>query len=624
MPHPLLCLDALGVLPISFRRLALPAANASGSIQDLDRLMRLLDDTRDTEKFAHCLPVFYSNLDPAGIPTWPTLATEAVTRAIKAINGLHHMDDDPKRHPSYSQIWLRLWPWLRFLHTHRHHLGLPSVERRTISLELIFFCDWFSNDSVTADLMHTTEGVFTIVIDTWRRMLKSPVDESGTPMMHSLCRFLAAMPVDRANLLEILDAMGGATAYASLVVKSLDLFLLRESSPTRVLLVYRFLAFLCSVETTGAEENPPTGTSMALAAAGAARALTSVALLMAETYTHDRLAPNFLLDCFQLLFELTSSPDVMCEALDAGLLRVILLWPNVDTPAGFETMWVGRILDLLPTTTVFREVASTLATQLRNVVGLAESPKFQNSELYESWARVVTVADRRVALMDEPQSEPLKACDNMECGAIQPKPRFRRCSNCQSVRYCSLQCQKADWNHGDHRSACRSLRAFAFTPSHIGRRDRAFMREMMHKDLQEHTFDSSSLTLPRLKSMGADNPLNEPVVTLLNYAGGTADPAMSLEFPRGIRSLYGEQNIPWDEHIRRAGRSGGRIELHAIVVRHGSTHLGTRALHVLMFPQWSERPSFHAALARVWADSGLGTLTLDDIHLNDEGAVKIH
>ncbi|KAJ7156356.1 hypothetical protein C8R46DRAFT_1115779, partial [Mycena filopes] len=558
------------------------------------------------------------------IPTGRTLAIEAVTRAIKAINGLHHMDDDPKRYPSYSDIWLRLWPWLKFLHTYRHHLGLPSVERRTISLELIFFCDWFSKDSVTADLMNATEGVFAIVMDAWVRMLKSPVDESGTPMMHSLCRFLVAVPVDRANLLEILDAMGGATAYASLVVKSLDRFLLQETSPTRVLLVYRLLAFLCSMETTGAEENPPTSTSMALAAAGGARALTSVALLMAETYTHDPLAPNFLMDCFQLLSELTSSPDVMCQALEAGLLRVILLWPNIHTPAGFQTMWVRRILDLLPTATVFHAVASMLATQLQKVVTLAESPKFQNSELYESWARVVTVADRRVALMDEPQSEPLKACDNMECGAIQPKSRFRRCSNCQSVRYCSLQCQKADWNHGDHRSACRSLRAFAFTPSSIGRRDRTFMRGMMHKDLQERNFDASALTLPRLKSMGADNPLDEPVVTLLNYTGGTADPAMSLEFPRGIRSLYGEQNIPWDEHIRRAGRSGGKLELHAIVVRQGSNHLGTRALHVLVFPQWSDRPLFHATLARVWADSGLGTMTMDDVHLDDEGAVKVH
>ncbi|KAJ7132655.1 hypothetical protein C8R46DRAFT_1201809 [Mycena filopes] len=591
MPHPLLCLDA---------RYPSHLIPANGSTQDLNRLIRLLNDTRDREKCAHCLPVFYSNLDPAGIPTGRNLATEAVTRAIKAINGLHHMEwEDPKRYPSYRDIWLHLWPWLKFLHTYRHHLGLPSFERQALSLELIYFCDWFANDSVTAELMHKTEGVFAVVMDAWVRLLKSPVDESDTPMMQSLCRFLAAVPVDQANLLEILDAIGGATAYASLVVKSLDRILLRKSSPTRILVVCRLLAFLCSVETTGAEENPPTSTSMALATAGAARALISVALLTAETYPDEPVAPNVLLDCFQLLSELTSSPDVMCEALDAGLLRLILLWPNIDTPAGFETMWVGRILDLLPTTTVFHGVASTLATQLPNVAALAQSPKFQSSQLYEPWARM--------------------------CGAIRPKQRFRRCSNCQSVRYCSLECQKADWDHGGHRSACCSLRTFAFTPNLISRRDRTFMREMMHKDLQDRTFDASALTLPRLKSMGEDNPLNEPLVTLLNYAGGTADPAMSFEFPRGIRSLYGEQNIPWDEYIRRARRSGGRMELHAIVVRKGSDHLGARALHVLLFPQWSERPSFHAALARVWT-AGPDT-TMDEVMsslADDEDAVKVH
>jgi hypothetical protein len=46
----------------------------------LDRFIKALRKAKDDQKFTHSLPVFYVNLDPAGIPADDNLDTEAVTR----------------------------------------------------------------------------------------------------------------------------------------------------------------------------------------------------------------------------------------------------------------------------------------------------------------------------------------------------------------------------------------------------------------------------------------------------------------------------------------------------------------------------------------------------------------
>ena len=53
----------------------------------------------------------------------------------------------------------------------------------------------------------------------------------------------------------------------------------------------------------------------------------------------------------------------------------------------------------------------------------------------------------------------LRGCGNINCTTLRPssKKSFGRlCAGCQSVRYCSAKCQKADWK-GNHKAACRQF-----------------------------------------------------------------------------------------------------------------------------------------------------------------------
>ncbi|KAJ7155633.1 hypothetical protein C8R46DRAFT_1356106 [Mycena filopes] len=596
-------LETLALLPISYRRFATPAAN--GSIQDLDRLLRLLGEIpRDKlkERLEHCLPVLYSNLDPADIVTEGPLPADAPSRAIMVPKALHHhIQVLGKEHPINGDIWPRLWAWLHYFHTHPDHLP-DGLDVGYAGSELLSFCNWFSKDRNTDMLIQSTEGVAGVAMDVWVSLNDSSVDESITPAMNSLTQFLASMHIDGAKLLEILDALGGPTKFASLAVQTLNKTLSEDISQERFTALDRHLTFLHTVEESGDKENrTPTRTSVALAAAGAAASFTSVARAIGTTVWRERRqdAPPLLLACFELLREVISGPRAMCEALNAGLLESLITCAGIVGNPG-ERSWtsLGSILALLTTSTVYRTVTSGLAVHLPAAEPLVDSPKYQASNFSDAWGHLIVVAHRRIAVMREMESQSWqssKACDNVDCGVIRARATFKRCSACLSVYYCSVECQKVDWNERGHRIACNFIRTCAFSPNNISRRNHSFMREVMHKDITEHAYDES------------------PPMSLARLA-----------FLRENNSTYGEQDIPWDDYIRRASRSAGRMELHVMIIRE-DVQL-TPNTRVFVFPQRSDRPSFHAGLSRVLGEPE-GAHTLEEVHelrAADENVVRIH
>lgn len=43
-----------------------------------------------------------------------------------------------------------------------------------------------------------------------------------------------------------------------------------------------------------------------------------------------------------------------------------------------------------------------------------------------------------------------------------------RCAGCKTVRYCSSECQAADWNHGGHAEECDSIKSAVQWPNASG------------------------------------------------------------------------------------------------------------------------------------------------------------
>ncbi|KAF7350318.1 MYND-type domain-containing protein [Mycena venus] len=198
--------------------------------------------------------------------------------------------------------------------------------------------------------------------------------------------------------------------------------------------------------------------------------------------------------------------------------------------------------------------------------------------------------------MNELKSEEyvsLKACDNMNCGVIQVKGEFRRCSHCQRVFYCSTTCQRQDWATGGHRDMCHSIR-ISRLKNPISTRDLSFMRSLFANDASEvdHKWLCSRLSSMR-KYPG------DPILHTVDYTHGYPKRYIGPLEKERARDKHGD--VYWDEHVARAARSGGRMELHLMGVWDGNR---TRRW---MFPRRSHRSTLHNGLIRI----------LNDIHPDD-------
>jgi hypothetical protein len=86
--------------------------------------------------------------------------------------------------------------------------------------------------------------------------------------------------------------------------------------------------------------------------------------------------------------------------------------------------------------------------------------------------------------------------------------------------------------------------------------------------------------------------VSKPLVTTMNYTAH--DPHIWIEYDERERE-QGDDGVNWDEHISRTARGGGRMELHLMVIQDGRGWKVRR----LMFPQRSDRPSFHEGFLRI-------------------------
>ncbi|KAJ7116222.1 hypothetical protein C8R43DRAFT_1038381 [Mycena crocata] len=108
----------------------------------------------------------------------------------------------------------------------------------------------------------------------------------------------------------------------------------------------------------------------------------------------------------------------------------------------------------------YHSVLSRLKNSFRDMATRVDREGSRTSPAWEPWTKFVHIVAARIHLLTEYESvnyEALRACDNAECGKIFHKSYLRRCSMCQNVCYCSVDCQAADWQRG-HRA-----RIFAHT-----------------------------------------------------------------------------------------------------------------------------------------------------------------
>ncbi|KAF7334548.1 MYND-type domain-containing protein [Mycena venus] len=585
--HRSLRLESLSLLPISVRRFASPAA--SGSIPDLERLIALLDDTDDEEKRISCLPVFYANLDPVGIPEGNDLATVEVTRAKMAFGALRGITEFK---PSVvADLWPRLWAWILFFHAYRE--CLPSaLTKPDIRLEFLGLFYYLGRDLDTKTSIRRTPGILSLVVDAWVFMV-----DSGTALdtveFLDLCSAMDSVNADNeANLAQIVDSAGGSAALASLIVKSINIFIsaqgqqqhMSDREKNRHLSMFAsVLGFVRDVASSDNVESTQRDRLLwpVLVSAGLTRALTTAAArLVDETLPPHLYPPRALTFCFQILHGLLGWHRAMQESLASGLLPLVVRCATFQT--GLFNIEPASLLDILsislPASTIYYTV-------------LAE----------------------------------------LQCGVIRKKVDFMRCSHCRYSYYCSVDCQRIDWRSG-HRERCHSIRISKFKDN-LEAKNRSFMRALLHKDIMNLRYcESPCLQDPTRIAYLRETQTNPSnlLVTVMDYTDGysriypaTGTPKMYIDGLDGPRTEDKDGDIYWNECISRAARSRGRMELHLMVVQDGPMQWPRR----LMFPQRSECPSFHDGLAKILKEAGNTfetTKKIQQLLEADESGVKIH
>ncbi|KAJ7504795.1 hypothetical protein B0H11DRAFT_2187157 [Mycena galericulata] len=577
------------------------------------------------ENYEYCLPVFYVNLDPAGIPTGEELATDAVRRASIALRGLQALNDSEIS--TGTDLWPRIWAWINFLHAYRESLP-PLPVQSVIAFDLLFFIERFKTDISTAVLIKATVGTRTIVMDAWAALFESD-DGENHPGFVYLCNFFTVF-MQADDLAEIVEGAGGTGRVGSLVVDYLDLFIPHRQAPIpeRTLFfmdgILVFLLELLDYGGVSSESISPTLLSSGVVASLVSATCAISGSAMALNDQSDGI-PNLLLDIFDVLETLLAvhpAHRAIGHALDAGLLRAIILTSIAcEDMEDVKSTALWKMLDTtLPAATVYYTVVTRLGARMSQVQSLVKDPAFKKSPFHPVWSTFEDVSEERIELMtnlNSSESNLAKACDNMECQVIRGRTAFRRCSSCQQVYYCSSECQRLDWIMGGHRQMCHSFRAFRHRNPDLTRRNVAFMRALIHQDVQMFTYVAGAHLTHRLSRM-RERP-SEPLVTVIDYTRGNAH--MFVKFLADERADDKNSDILWEEHILRAAKSGGRMELHLLRVRDGDR---TRRI---MFPQRSDSSVLPDGLAHIL--SGLsedpeGVEEIQELLAANDDLVNIH
>ncbi|KAF7373735.1 MYND-type domain-containing protein [Mycena sanguinolenta] len=585
--HDLLRPENLSLLPPNFQALAKAARDGSLHHFQLLRLQfATLAPSRD-ERYIHCLPVPFALLDPARIPTGENVNTPAVQLAIEALMFLRMSVDSES--PAWPDLWPRVWTWIDFLHTHRRVLPLPSGEPAWRFL-LRFTSRWLCH-APTAELICSTVGVRSLIVHVWMSLVNSAEvfdsEDLSTHLQFSyLCDFIrGGMHIeDAANFSEVLEAAGGLSGLASLVVRSIIFCIPNHQTVVRrdaFFLFYNIMNFILQLETI------PENIYPSFVSAGIVPVFTSAVCAIsnqasAETEFADGYNLLVAFGALQIFLDVTPSYKSIGDALGAGLLQAIVytivICKNMDEGCLKTSPLFSLVANTLPTSTVYHTVVSQLEEPLLHIQFLELfTPSFKKSPIYIPWKMFENLAEERIQIMKRIESKEeysRKACYSLQCGVIEKKIEFRRCAQCLYAYYCSKECQKQDWKHGGHRQACPSIRDFRLRTQDLSPRNLSFMRAVLHQE-NEHW------TTAALKGKGVDislpplalrlvhmekYPLDPPVV-VFDHTGNSLRTTVVTATEERARDVDGD--VLWDEHIARVKRSGGRMELHLLIVRDG-------------------------------------------------------
>ncbi|KAJ7641818.1 hypothetical protein FB45DRAFT_1054235 [Roridomyces roridus] len=442
------------------------------------------------------LPVFFAVLDPARIPNADKL--EELLRYPKDIEAIGCADVSlgavlDLRPPNAigPSLWPRVWPWVHFFHTYREHLNrIPLMpETHFYPDVLLFAASLIGDDSApTSELIYSAPGFWDCFIEGWK-LLTRGVDDPDS-LVYDLGVILAESNLGwhPERLQAMIDAAGSIQHLAGLIVDYIRTVNKRPAvgdAQSHLDDIDRLVAFLTAAEQLPDADEAPTDLASRLGPLG--RVL------------YER-------GCAE---ELVGAIFLLCDTIEEHTDWVMQRWLDA-VPVTPVVRFPSTVLQLLlPTALVYLPVVVAYRDALKDVQDLLSRDDFKNTGLFEDWQQFFAMADERVEALAEFESpffEPKKACDNSKCGIIQKSFCLQQCSGCQVFYYCSVECQRSDWEHG-HRDTCRFHRSLLLSECaaqpKLTFKERSFLRALVQN---KYLKDRRSICAAQVRALSQYDP----------------------------------------------------------------------------------------------------------------------
>ncbi|KAJ7197971.1 hypothetical protein GGX14DRAFT_402292 [Mycena pura] len=554
-------------------------AAAQGSLENLRRLRTtLLNASQIDAKL--CIPIFYANLDPKGIPSTDEL--DAATRDDTVVSGLSRAFISLLALKNYENLppnilpalWPRSWAWIQCLD--RYHWLLPACDTAdeiNNRLDYFWVLDRFYSAEETGAAVDQTPGVWATMLD----HIRICGDFSGMRQLAYMLRGrekpdYQAAPVVKlhhiAHLEELIEGAGGSwDEFAALVVEHIIL----TSSHAESL---GFLAVILIVLQDAQFRRILCGPRV-FVSAGILNALMNAVCAVNSRGHHEFCT---LLDiAFHLVgMWMVSDMSIMIAALEAGLLRAI-----VSCSADYSRMdKVHGMLQQLPETTIHYYVLRAMRNGMKEVEDIVTGAEFVASPMWDDWKKLADLVSERGAIQNRCDfgiHALLRACDNvvLDLLSFSVVPSARKTPSDGVLGACGTIIAQ---RHANARIgmladivkiAAHSVIAKAYYDTYTVRlptRAQNFIRTLLHTDYlaQKHT-----ILLLQVEFLAA-HP-NQPFYVGFDYTDGRA-----VIRVYALEDSGGPWGVPRDrcnnEHLMRAERGGGRMVLHRVFLSTGEAN----------------------------------------------------
>ncbi|KAK6980954.1 hypothetical protein R3P38DRAFT_3116885, partial [Favolaschia claudopus] len=503
-----------------------------GTLEDLRNLQKLVRSANEKHRIRY-LPAFYHFLDPSKIPgplDWESPQSERLPpshRAYRLRLAGHttHFDRYRLLSKSLPRMLGSSVPWTHFLHQYHDHLAStiesPDNDEPPYLTVYAWFVVFAAADSTKSkppcSQAPPDSAAFSREHGVSHRHSKRRKHTS--PSSPSLARFLGSLTFsDTAHIAELISGAGGAP---------------HDLAP----FIVHYLAHIAARHSTALTQAPGYHFSCVLR------------LIM--VFTARKAAPDHI--PYKNFIDVLAAHGLVLAGVAMGrgalmVLQNLLTGPQGVSYCSHEPSVRDSCRHWLRCPIQF---GSGLDEEIRFFVRILLPP---NMVYYHVAVAMSEVINDLFELVQSPELQILRACDNLACGEIHERSRLRRCSRCRSSYYCTRECQIADWRDGGHSKICESFTALTLNESQscqLGFRERQFLRALVQEAYDE---DINFICVEQLMLMAEDQ---QPFI-LFDF---TCTPQEV-----SVESVHFAQ---WEYLAERARASRGRMRLHVIRVVEG-------------------------------------------------------